>query len=82
MQMTQTAALVLGILLLGGCGSSYYRVTDPATGTVYYTDKVKQHGSGSVSLRDAAIGDDVTLQNSQVTKVSKEEFQTKRAGSH
>ena len=67
---------------LAGCGGTYYKVTDPATGNEYYTEKVDERGSGAVSLKDAATGDNVTLQNSHVTEVSKEEFETNRAGKH
>jgi hypothetical protein len=47
---------------------------------VYYTTEVKNKGGGSVQLKDAATGDKVTLQNSQVTTVKKEEYETNRAG--
>lgn len=70
-----TAAMFLG----GGC-TSYYRVTDPSTGNEYYTTNVKKRSGGAVTVKDAATGDEVTLQNSQVTKVSKEEYETNRAG--
>jgi hypothetical protein len=65
--------------IAAGC-TSYYKVTDPSTGNVYYTTEVQNKGGGSVQLKDAATGDKVTLQNSQVTKVNKEEYETNRAG--
>jgi hypothetical protein len=68
-------------VLVGGC-SSYYRVADPASGKIYYTKSVKKEKGGAVMLKDAATGDKVTLQNSQISKVSKEEFETNRAGNH
>jgi hypothetical protein len=61
-----------------GCGSTYYRVTDPTTGRIFYTTSVEQLRGGSVTLRDAGTGRTVTLQNSEVQEVKKEEFDTGR----
>ena len=80
MSRIRTCALVLVALLLAGCGGNYYKVSDPSTGNEYYTQKVDKRGSGAVTIVDAATGDEVTLQNSQVSEVSKEEFETNRAG--
>ena len=57
-------------------------VTDPSTGKVYYTQDVNNRGNGALSFKDAGTGDQVTLQNSQVAKVSKDEFDSNRAGKH
>ena len=62
------------ILLAGLAGCEYYRVTDPATGKMYYTKDVKRRGSGAVELKDEKTGNTVTLQNSEVQKIEKEEF--------
>ena len=69
-----TIALAV-IFLFGivGCGS-YYKVVDPGSGNVYYTTKVKKEAGGAVKLKDAKTGADVTIQNSEVTKVKKDEF--------
>ena len=72
-------ACIAAIGVAAGC-TSYYKVTDPSTGNVYYTTDVQNKGGGSVRIKDAATGDQVTLQNSQVTKVNKEEYETNRAG--
>jgi hypothetical protein len=82
MRRSALGVVIAASLLVGGCGSSYYRVTDPSTGKEYYTTKVNQRSGGAVTLRDAATGDDVTLQNSNVTKVSKEVYETNRMGKH
>jgi hypothetical protein len=79
--MNCVRVLVLGLAALSASGcTSYYRVSDPSTGNEYYTTEVKKRGSGAVTVKDAATGDEVTLQNSHVTKVSKEEYETNRAG--
>ena len=80
---TRTPVLVLAALLTAGCGGgNYYRVSDPSTGNEYYTQQVKKHGSGAVTIKDAATGDQITLQNSHVSKVTKEQYETNRAGKH
>ena len=65
---------VLGLALLAGC-TSYYKVTDPHTGRTYYTTELKKSGSGSSTLKDARTGNTVTVQNSEVQQIKKEEFE-------
>ena len=70
---------VPGLLILAsmggaaGCGA-HYAVRDPATGTTYYTTNVNRKPGGGVTLRDARTGSKVTLQNSEIKKVSKDEY--------
>jgi len=61
--------------LLAGCGSSgYYMVRDPGSAAPpYYTSNIGTSGS-AVQFKDARTGNAVTLQNSEVRKISKEEF--------
>ncbi len=66
------AGLCIG-LLIGGC-ASYYRVTDPETGKVYFTQDVDTVSGGAVKLKDARNGDIVTIQNSEVKEISKHEY--------
>ncbi len=63
-------------LSMAGCGSIYYyKITDPSTGNTYYSQKVeKQKQGGSVSFTDAKSGSMVTLQNSEIAEVSKDEY--------
>jgi uncharacterized protein YceK len=61
------------ILLFSGCGS-YYKVTDPSSSNVYYTTKIDKERRGSVEFKDANTGSTVTLQNSEITEISKDEF--------
>ena len=67
-----TALFILFVLT--ACGGGYYKVTDPATDKVYYTKEVKQEKGGAVKLMDANTGSMVTLQNSEVTEINKEEY--------
>lgn len=59
-------------LLLAGC--SYYQVSDPTTGRTYYTNTVNERMGGAVTFKDARTGDKVTLQNHEVSKITKEQY--------
>jgi hypothetical protein len=74
---------VLGLTFLSAVGcASYYQVTDPTTGKVYYTtnDKMKQSDSGATSFVDARNGDTVTLQNTQVQQITQQQFENGKSG--
>ena len=79
MRKTMLIACVSGLLAFTGC-TTYYSVTDPDNGKVYYTTEVHREHGGAVRIKDAATGDTVTLQNSRVAQVTEEEFKTNRAG--
>lgn len=68
-----TALAVLVIFGLSACGS-YYKVIDPATDKTYYTKDIIEEKGGAIKLEDANTGSTVTLQNSEVTEINKEEF--------
>ena len=70
------AAALIVLPLAGGC-TTYYRVADPSTGKVYYTTKVLEK-DGSTQLVDAKTKAKVTIQNSEVTKVKKSEYDAAR----
>ena len=70
--MTLIAAL---LLVSAGC-TTYYKVTDPTTGRVYYTTELKQRSSGAATLTDARTGNKVSLQNSEVQTIKKEAFES------
>jgi len=72
MRSVYAASLVIASLLLGGC-ASYYQVTDPSTGKVYYTQEVERD-DGAVTFKDANSGAEVTLQNTEVKEINKETF--------
>ena len=74
-----TAALMLGglAMLVAGCSSDhYYRVTHPTSGNEYYTTKIEDSGKGgAVKIKDEKTGSIVTLQSSEVKKISEDEYQ-------
>jgi len=55
-------------------------VTDPGTEKTYYTKEVKKLGGGAVRIIDERNGNTVTLQNSEVKKIKKQEFEQGRYG--
>ena len=67
-------AMFFSVAILG-CGG-YYMVKDPATGNVYYTTKIKDERGGAVKFEDKKTQTSVTLQNSEVKKISKKEFKS------
>ena len=67
-------AVVLAALCAGGC-TQYYKVHDPTTGKNYYTTELKEKGNGTATLKDARTGNKVTIQNSEIDKLTKEEFE-------
>jgi len=73
-----TVTLMLGglTMLVAGCSDSHYRVTDPTSGNAYYTTAVKDSGKGgAVKMKDAKTGSMVTLQSSDVKKISESEYE-------
>jgi hypothetical protein len=66
------------IFTSAGC-TTYYKVTDPTTGKVYYTTKLNHRKSGAATLTDARTGNKVNIQNSDVEKIKKEEFESGKA---
>ena len=60
-------------LLVSGC-ASYHCVTDPTTKKVYYTKQLQDRRNGAVVFTDAANGQKVTLQNSEVRQIKRSEF--------
>jgi hypothetical protein len=73
------ASVVAGGFLTG-C-ASYYRITEPGSKHVYYTDRVDRKDSGVVVFKDAATQMDVTLPDSSIEKITKEQYDTGKAQS-
>ena len=71
--MKKLAACLMCLVFLAGCGS-YYKVTDPASKSVYYTENVEQLKSGAVKFKDAKTGSEITLQSSEVKEIESKEF--------
>ena len=78
MKTKRLAGVCFALLCAGGCASDYYKVTDPTTGREYYTTELQRNNSGAATLKDARTGNTVNLQNSEISKVSKEEYESGR----
>ena len=74
MSTLRAMVVVLLAVSLTAC-AHYYKVTDPATGKVFYTEDVKRNGS-AVEFKDAQTGGVTTLQNSSVQEIDKQQYQT------
>jgi hypothetical protein len=67
-----TAAVVA---FVSGCAStSYYKVTDPATNKVYYTQELDPSRTGAVAFKDGATGNEVRMQKPELMKIYKSTF--------
>jgi hypothetical protein len=76
MSTFKTFIILLAIVVCAGCGGgSYYKVTEPGSGKVFYTEEVKRNGS-AVEFKDATTGSVVTLQNSEVAEIDKTAYQS------
>ena len=72
---------IANLLMAGGCAvllagcSSYYVVRDPGTGATYYTSDIDTPGgAGTVRFKDGRTNKEVTLQNSEVREISRNEY--------
>ena len=71
------AFVVAGVVCFGGCSSddrNYYKVRDPQSGRIFYTKDMNQHTSGAVTLLDGASSQHITLQNSEVQRITKDMY--------
>ena len=78
--MCKSATLLLGVALAavsGGC-ASYYQVTDLSNNKEYYTTEVRQK-DGATMLKDGKTGSQITIQNSAVKPITKEEYESGKA---
>jgi len=66
--------VLLLTIFLAAC-AHYFKVADPSNGKVYYTEDIDRKGS-AVEFKDAQTGGVVTLQNSQITQIDKQEYET------
>jgi hypothetical protein len=73
--MVKRILIVCALVLLGAGCQRHYRVTDPQSGKTYYTKDVDRRAGGAATFKDAGSGDKVTLQSSEVKKISREEYE-------
>jgi hypothetical protein len=71
--MLRTLVVLLLTASVAAC-AHYFKVTDPATGKVFYTEDIDRKGS-AVEFKDAQTGGVITLQNSQITQIDKQAYE-------
>jgi hypothetical protein len=65
--------IAMSALMLSAC-TTYYMVKDPQTGKAFYTTEISQKKGQAVVFKDTASGAQITLQNSQVSEISKDQY--------
>jgi hypothetical protein len=75
---TVTRFGVCSVVFLASACTSYYRITDQATGKTYYTTQFDRTDSGAVKFEDANSRSTVTLQSSEIIETSRAEFEARR----
>ncbi len=60
-------------LCLSGC-SDYYKIRDPVSGTVYYTNDFEKKSGGAIRFKDIVTQQLITLNNSEVMRITKDEY--------
>jgi len=61
------------MIAVSGC-ASYYKITDPASGKVYYTEDIDKTGSGTILFKDEVTKSQVTLPTSEVLEITEEQY--------
>jgi hypothetical protein len=65
--------IAMSALMLSAC-TTYYMVKDPQSGQQFYTTSISQKKGQAVVFKDEASGAQVTLQSSQVSEISKDQY--------
>ena len=65
-------ALIAAAAALSAC--AHYEITDPTTGRMYFAKKLHHTNSGAIRFRDRITQAKVTLQTSEVMRISKETY--------
>ncbi|MBA3036802.1 MAG: hypothetical protein FP814_09945 [Desulfobacterium sp.] len=61
------------MLGISGC-ASYYKIVDPVSKKVYYSDSVDKKGNGAIQFKDEVSKNKVTLPQSEVMKVTEDQY--------
>lgn len=65
---------VLAGSLSAGC-ASYYKVTNPQTQEVYYTDNIQRQQSGVIVFKDSKSKQEITLPASEIQQITKDQYE-------
>ncbi len=56
--------------------ASYYKVMDPVSGKVYYTDDISTQANGAVRFKDEVSKARVTLPVSEVMEITEDQYKS------
>ena len=73
MKVFRFAIALCALASVAAC-TTYYEVTDPTTGRVYYSTDIEDRKGGAVTLVDDRNGAEVTVQNSEIREISKDTY--------
>jgi hypothetical protein len=73
-ELVRWCTCVYVLLLVSGC-ASYYQITDQVSKKVYYTRDYDRRASGAVEFKDEKSRATVTLQSSEITEVSRQQYE-------
>ncbi|HPC85295.1 MAG TPA: hypothetical protein P5238_09655 [Smithellaceae bacterium] len=74
--MKKVAGYVVSLLLLfavWGC-ANYYKIVDPVSKSVYYTQSIDKKGNGVIQFKDQVSKNQVTLPQSEVMEITEDQF--------
>jgi hypothetical protein len=64
-----------------GCANQqYYRVTDPQTNEVYYTQQIRHPNAGSATFKDIRTGKSVTLERMKIDTLDAQQYRAETGG--
>ena len=74
MNTHMVTGLLIGVLslMVAGC-SHYYRVTDPGSGRIYYTEDIEER-IGGIKFKDDKTGSTVILHSAEMSEISEDEY--------
>ena len=61
------------VFVISGCGS-YYKIADPASKKVYYSDSIDKKGNGAIQFKDEESKAKVTLPQSEVIEITEDQY--------
>ena len=70
-------SIAVSLTLLGCAG--YYKITDPASNKVYYTQDINRKMNGAIRFKDEVSKTQVTLQQSEVIEITQDQFEAAAA---
>lgn len=61
------------VFVVSGC-ANYYKIVDPVSKKVYYTDSIDKKGNGVIHFKDEVTKTKVTLPQSEVLEITEDQY--------